>query len=100
MRPDLILLALAGSAFAAPNAAAAPGPVVTERPSIVRRGNVGGTSNVYYSLDIGFAGSPYYNVYALNTCINLNAPYLRKISSFGPDEGTLCTIYGYVAPTS
>ncbi|KAF3093398.1 hypothetical protein TWF569_002474 [Orbilia oligospora] len=91
MRPDLILLALAGSAFAAPNAAAEARPAVTERPSIARRGNVGG---VYFTLDINFAGSPSYNVYALNTCINLSAPYLRKISSFGPDEGTICTIYG------
>ncbi|KAK6518002.1 hypothetical protein TWF506_005167 [Arthrobotrys conoides] len=90
MRPDLILLALVGSTLAAPNPVAEPNPVVTERPTIARRGNVGG---VYFTLDINFSGSPSYKIYALNTCINLSAPYLRKISSFGPDEGTLCTLY-------
>ncbi|KAK6358293.1 hypothetical protein TWF730_007641 [Orbilia blumenaviensis] len=89
MRPDIILLALVTSAFAAPNPD--PKPVEGETPTVVRRGNIGG---VYYTLDINFAGTSSYKVYALNTCINLNAPFLRKISSFGPDEGTLCTIYG------
>ncbi|KAL0951080.1 hypothetical protein HGRIS_007818 [Hohenbuehelia grisea] len=48
---------------------------------------------VFICTNINWGGTCGYAVQQLNSCIALTAPWLRTISSFGPDPGARCFAY-------
>ncbi|KAK6507909.1 hypothetical protein TWF481_006330 [Arthrobotrys musiformis] len=48
---------------------------------------------IYITTAVNWGGEKGYKVQPFNTCIQLDAPWLYTISSFGPDLGTKCIFY-------
>ncbi|EPS38776.1 hypothetical protein H072_7466 [Dactylellina haptotyla CBS 200.50] len=62
---------------------------IADPPSLIKR-TPGG---IYITTEFYWSGTKGYKVQPFNTCISLTSPWLRTISSFGPDAGTGCIFY-------
>ncbi|KAF7323816.1 hypothetical protein MKEN_00602900 [Mycena kentingensis (nom. inval.)] len=60
----------------------------TSEPQVQpRSGKPGG---IFICIDVGWGDPCGYSVQPLNQCILLGSPWLRAVSSFGPDPGATC----------
>ncbi|OAL03185.1 hypothetical protein IQ06DRAFT_334638 [Phaeosphaeriaceae sp. SRC1lsM3a] len=51
------------------------------------------TGGIYICTDQYFKGTCGWKAQPLNTCIHLDPPWYKTISSFGPDQGIVCSWY-------
>ncbi|MCJ1423977.1 hypothetical protein MMC29_001864 [Sticta canariensis] len=101
-----VFLALVASSYALPTAEATAealpaGYEPITRDEILRRLDTSSAASplekrtpggIYLCTGSNYTGTCGYKVQPFNTCINLTAPYLRNIGSFGPDKGALCRL--------